>query len=70
MMSVMMLYMRDAKERRIHEAEQKPAYLVATVKMVRDITKGHFKGERRKRTKNADIDKGGRGVGRGKRILG
>ena len=40
MISAVMLYMKDEKERRVHEAEEKLAYCVAMVKMVEDITRG------------------------------
>lgn len=50
MMSVMMLYMKDEKERRIHEAEEKSADRVAMVQMVGKIATGYFKCERKKRS--------------------
>ena len=50
MMSVMMLYMKDEKERSIHEAEEKSLDRVAMVQMVGDIANGYFKCERKKRS--------------------
>ena len=69
-LSAMMLYMKDDKECRVHESQQKSADRLGMVKMAGDNTKGYFSSEKRKHAKKGGVNKRGRDVRGGQRNLG